>query len=159
VADAKEDEMAKINWVRMIVGGLIATIICFLSDGFLHEKLLSADWSAVYQQLGVSVPTEEHAGHMVYFAIFELGRGFISLFLYVLMREPSGPRPKTAALAGVVAWIAFSVTGPAQFIPLGFFSNALWAKAMGFQLVTSILAAIAGAAVYKDSIAFGQSES
>lgn len=143
--------MAKINWVRMIGGGLIAAIICFLSDGFLHEKLLSADWLAVYQQLGVSLPTEEHAGHMVYFAIFELGRGFISLFVYVLMRERCGPGPKTAALAGGVAWIAFSVTGPAQFIPLGFFSNALWAKAMGFQLVTSILAAIAGAAIYKDS--------
>jgi hypothetical protein len=152
VADAKEEEMAKINWVRMIVGGLVAALICFLSDGFLHEKLLSADWLAVYRQLGVSVPTEEHAGHMVYFAIFELGRGFISLLVYVLMRERCGPGPKTAALAGVVAWIAFSVTGPAQFIPLGFFSNALWAKTMGFQLVTSILAAIAGAAIYKDSI-------
>jgi hypothetical protein len=114
---------------------------------------------AVYQQLGVSFPTEEHAGHMVYFAIFELGRGFISLLVYVLMRERCGPGPKTAALAGVVAWIAFSVTGPSQFIPLGFFSNALWAKTMGFQLITSILAAIAGAALYKDSFGVRPSES
>lgn len=152
--------MTKINWVRMIVGGVIATIICFLSDGFLHEKVLGADWSAVYQQLGVSLPQQEHGGgHIIYFVVFELGRGLITLFVYVLMRERCGPGPKTAALAGVVAWVAFSVTGPAQFIPLGFFSNALWAKAIGFQLVTSILAAIAGAAVYKDSIAFGQRES
>jgi hypothetical protein len=146
--------MAKINWGRMVGGGFIAAIICFMSDGFLHERLLSADWIAVYQQLGGSLPKEEHAGHMVYFVIFELGRGFIALFVYVLMRERRGPGPKTAALAGVVAWIAFSVTGPAQFIPLGFFSNALWVKVMGFQLITSILAAIAGAAVYKDSLSF-----
>ena len=68
------------------------------------------------------------------------------------MRPHFGPGPKTAALAGVVAWIAFSITGPAQFIPLGFFSNALWAKVVAFQLVTSILAAIAGAALYKDAV-------
>jgi len=67
------------------------------------------------------------------------------------MRSHFVPGPKTAAQAGLVAWIAFSVTGPAQFIPLGFFSNALWIKVAAFQLVTSILAAIAGAAVYKEA--------
>jgi len=151
--------MMKINWVRMIVSGLMAAAICFISDGFLHEKLLSQDWLAVYHQLGGSLPKAEHGGHMVYFAFFELGRGLVSLFVYVLMRERYGPGPKTAALAGLVAWIAFSVTGPAQFIPLGFFSNALWAKTMGFQLITSILAAIAGAAIYKDSLSFAPRES
>ena len=66
------------------------------------------------------------------------------------MRSHFGAGPKTAAFAGVVAWIAFSVTGPAQFIPLGFFSHDLWVKAGAYQLVTSIVAAIAGAALYRD---------
>lgn len=66
------------------------------------------------------------------------------------MRSHFGAGPKTAALAGVVAWLAFSVTGPAQFIPLGFYSNALWIKVAAFQLITSIVAAIAGAAIYKE---------
>ena len=89
---------------------------------------------------------------MVYFAVFELGRGFIGMFLYVMMRPHFKPGPKTAALAGLVAWIAFSMTGPAQFIPLGFYSNALWIKVGAFQLVTSIVAAIAAAALYKDAV-------
>ncbi len=54
-------------------------------------------------------------------------------------------------MAGLVAWIAFSVTGPAQFVPLGFMSNALWIKIIAIHLITSILAAIAGAALYKDT--------
>ena len=141
--------MAGINWVRTLTGGLIAAIIAFMTDGFLHERLLSADWKAVYDNLG-AVPSE-HGGHILPFVVFELGRGLVSIFLYVMMRPHFGPGPKTAALAGVVTWIAFSVTGPAQFIPLGFFSNALWVKVMVFQLVTSILAAIAGAALYKDA--------
>ena len=143
--------MARINWVRMLVGGLIATIIAFVTDGFLHERLLHSDWQAIYHNLGV-VPSE-HGGHIIHFVVFELGRGLVSIFIYVMMRPHFGPGPKTAALAGVVGWIAFSVTGPAQFIPLGFFSNTLWVKVVAFQLVTSILAAVAGAALYKDAVA------
>ncbi len=148
--------MARINWVRLLVGGLIAALIAFLSDGFLHEQLLKADWKAVYDSLGAAEPTE-HAMSMLYFAIFELGRGLISIFLYVMMRAYFKPGPKTAVLAGMIAWIAFSVTGPAQFIPLGFFSNNLWCKVVGFQFVTSILAALAGAALYMDGPTPGDS--
>jgi hypothetical protein len=138
------------NWVRLIIGGVIAALIVFITDGVFHENVVSADWKAVYTNLGIS--ESKHSGlGVLYFAVFELGRGLVGMFLYVIMRPHFKPGPKTAALAGVVAWIAFSVTGPAQFIPLGFFSNALWIKVAAFQLVTSILAAIAGAAVYKEA--------
>ena len=142
--------MSNINWSRLLIGGLVASIIAFVTDGMLHEMVLQPDWQAVYAGLGVSHPPQEHGGHMIYFGLFELGRGFVSLFLYVMMRARFGPGPKTAVLAGVVAWIAFSVTGPAQFIPLGFLSNTVWCKMVAAQLVTSILAAVAGAALYKE---------
>ena len=58
--------MSRINWVRLIVGGLVAAIIAFLTDGFLHEQLLSADWKAVYNSLGAPEPVE-HGSHMIYF--------------------------------------------------------------------------------------------
>ena len=141
--------MYKINWVRVLVGGLVASIILFLTDGFLHERLVLVYWQAVYAGLGVAEP-KHNAYALVYFAIFELGRGFISIYLYALMRSCCGPGPKTAAYAGMVAWIAFSVTGPAQFIPLGFYSQALWIKVGAFQFITSIVAAVAGAFLYRD---------
>ena len=141
--------MNKINWPRLLLGGLVATVILFLTDGFLHERLVSADWKAIYDGLGSAGP-QHNPVHMLYFVVFELGRGLISIYLYSLMRACCGAGPKTAALAGVVAWLAFSVAGPAQFIPLGFYSNALWVKVGAFQLITSIIAAIAGAALYKD---------
>lgn len=137
------------NWIRLIIGGLIASVILFATDGFFHERVVNADWAAVYHALGVTEPRHNAMG-LVYFGIFELGRGFLSLFLYVLMRPFTAPGPRTAVLAGVIAWLAFSLTGPAQFIPLGFFSNALWLKVGAFQLITSVIAAIAGAWVYKD---------
>ena len=140
----------KINWSRLIVGGIVASVIMFVTDGFIHERLLNEDWKAVYAALGATAP-QENVNSLAYFGVFELGRGFITIFLYVLMRACCRPGPKTAALAGLVGWIAFSLTGPAQFVPLGFLSNALWAKMSAFQLITSILAAIAGAALYKDA--------
>jgi hypothetical protein len=143
--------MNKINWVRLIVGGLIAALILFMTDGYFHERVVSADWKLVYQGLGVGEPHHDGPG-LLYFAVFELGRGFLSIYLYALMRSCCGPGPKTAALAGVVAWIAFSVTGPAQFIPLGFYSHALWLKVGAFQLITSIAAAVLGAFFYRDVV-------
>lgn len=141
--------MSRINWTRLLLGGLVAAIICFITDGLMHEMVLKPDWTAVYAGLGATPPTES-GGSMVYFALFELGRGMIALFIYVTIRPFFSPGPKTAVLAAVVAWLAFSVTTPAQFIPLGFISNALWIKMVAIHLVTTIIATLAGAALYKD---------
>ena len=40
--------MPRTNWLRMIIGILIATLIMFFSDGFFHERIVVADWTAVY---------------------------------------------------------------------------------------------------------------
>ena len=141
--------MPKLNWARLFIGVLIAVVIMFLSDGFLHERLLMGDWVAVYRNLGVPEPYHEGAG-IVYFVIFEVGRAFMAMFLYATMRSFFGAGPKTAVLAGIVAWIAFSVAGPAEFIPLGFYSNALWWKVAAYQFVTTVIGTVAGAAVYRE---------
>ena len=144
--------MEQINWGRLVLGSLVAAIIMFVTDGFMHEAILKSDWTAVYEGLRATQP-QPHATSMVYFAVFELGRGFIAMMFYVTMRALFGAGPKTAVLAGIVAWIAFSLAGPAQFIPLGFFSNALWLKAGAIHLITTILATIAGAALYRGETA------
>jgi hypothetical protein len=145
--------MTKINWARLILGGIVATVILFLTDGVLHEHLVHHDWDMLPAALGARESQKGHGVAIMYFFVFELGRGMISLLIYALMRPFYGPGPKTAVLAGLAAWLAFSVAGPAQFIPLGFYSNALWAKVAGYQLITSIVAALAGAALYKDAAA------
>ena len=142
--------MSRINWARLFIGSLIAAIIMFVTDGFIHETILKADWHALYTALRATEP-EGHGSNMVYFALFELGRGFTAMMFYVTMRAFFGAGPKTAVLAGIVGWIAFSLTGPVQFIPLGFFSNTLWLKVAVIHLIVSIIATIAGAALYKDA--------
>ena len=48
--------MYRINWVRMLVGGLVAVVILFLTDGLFHEQVVAADWKAVYGNLGIAEP-------------------------------------------------------------------------------------------------------
>ena len=141
--------MPRINWIRLIIGGVIASVILFLTDGFFHERVVAADWLAVFTALGTKPPVETPA-NLLYFGLYEVGRGFLAMILYVLMRPCCKRGPKTAAIAGIVVWLAFSVTGLAQFVPLGFFSHALWLKVGAFHLATSIIATIAGAAVYRE---------
>ena len=141
--------MSRPNWGRFLVGGLVASLIAFMTDGFLHERLIHPQWQALLGGL-TSQPPGHDPSAFVYFGIFELGRGFLAMFLYVMMRSRFGPGPMTALGAGVVSWLAFSIAGPAQFIPLGLFNHALWCRAGAFQLVTSIVASIAGAWAYRE---------
>ena len=141
--------MTKINFGRLFVGGLVASVLLFLSDGFLHEQVFKQYWEYLYQGLGAK-PPEGHAMAMVYFFIFELGRGFLAIFIYALMRPFHGAGPKTAVFSAIVAWLAFSVTAPAEFIPLGFYGRRLWVMVAAAQLVTSIVTNLLAAWIYRD---------
>jgi len=96
--------MTRINWLRLIIGGLIVSVICFLTDGFFHERVVATDWSAVYRALGVAEPHHDATG-LIYFAIFELGRGFAAIVVYVLMRAilPTWPKNGGASRRGYLA--------------------------------------------------------
>lgn len=141
--------MNKINPGKFLLGGVVSSLICFASDGFLHEKILKADWMEVWAALH-AVSLGHNPYTYAYFGFFELGRGFLGIFIYILMRARYGATPRTAVLAGVVSWGAFCLAGPAQFIPLGFFSVALWVKGGMFQLLTSGFSTLAGAALYQE---------
>jgi len=144
--------MTHVNWGRFILGALIVAVICFVTDGFLHQRVVHEEWLAVYNALGATPPG--HSGFkMIWFIVFEAGRGFLAMYTYVLLRPRLGPGVKTATWAGVVTWVAFSLAGPAQFIPLGFYSEALWIYVGIYQLVFTIIAAIVGAAPYSEKSA------
>lgn len=142
--------MNDVNWLRFTAGVLIAAAILLVSDGFLHQRVVTALWHDVYEALGATPP--DHSGFgVIWFVLYEAGRGFLAMFLYVLLRPRLGPGAKTAASAGVVTWFAISLAAPAQLVPIGFSSPALWISIAAWQLAFTIIAAIAGAAVARSS--------
>jgi hypothetical protein len=146
--------MTRVNWTRLLAGGVVATLICFATDGMMHEGLLHAEWAHVYVALSAQPPQQAsgHAAALISFFDYELGRGLGAVFIYVMMRARYGAGPKTALWAGLVIWLVCSVSGPAQFIPLGFYSHALWWKVASVQLVTTLAASLAGAAIYREGV-------
>ena len=112
--------MATINWSRLILGSLIAALIMFVTDGFIHGTITQADWKAVYSGLRAAEPAQ-HGTSMVYFAIFELGRGFTAIMFYVLMRAYFGAGPKTAVLAGIWVGLHFHSLGQCSLFRWGSF--------------------------------------
>jgi hypothetical protein len=139
--------MNDVNWGRFTGGVLVAAAILFVSDGILHQRVVTALWHDVYDALGATPPDHSGIG-ILWFILYEVGRGFVAMFLYVLLRQRQGPGARTAAWAGVVTWFAFSFAGPAQLIPIGFSSAELWLAIAAWQFVFTVIAAIAGAALY-----------
>lgn len=142
--------MTKINFGRLFIGGLVATAILFLTDGLIHEHLVHEYWENVYDALGARDPGAGHGIRVVYFLVFEVGRGFTAILIYILMRPFYAAGPKTAVFSALAAWFAFSVTGPAQFIPLGFYGRRMWVIIAAVQLVTSVGANLVAAWIYRD---------
>ena len=68
----------KINWARFFIGVLVVTVICFITDGFMHERLLATEWQNVYRDIGAARPTHQTSS-LFYFVIFEIGRGVLSM--------------------------------------------------------------------------------
>ena len=91
--------MNDVHWGKFVLGALIVTAVCFISDGFLHQRLIHDQWLELSAQLGITI--RDHAGwKMVYFVVFEAGRGFLTMYVYVLLRPRLGASAKTAAFAG-----------------------------------------------------------
>ena len=137
------DKQEKTEWHRIVAWNNSKGSGTGLAD-------VTALWRDVYDALGATPPDHSGLG-VIWFFSFEAGRGFLAMLLYVLLRPRLGPGARTAAWAGIVTWFAFSLAGPAQLIPIGFSSAALWLSIAAWQLVSTVVAAIAGAAIARSS--------
>ncbi len=88
--------MAKINWGRVFLGGLLAGLVINIFEYVTNGVVLAADWDAAMRALGRHLP-------MSAIAVFVVG-GFISgiaaIWLYAAARPRFGAGPKTAVLTG-----------------------------------------------------------
>ena len=144
--------MKRINYGRVLVGGLLAGLLLFLADGFIHEKLLHGHWMAALAAAGRSVETQqqEHGGGLAYFAIFELLRGLAMAFVYSVFRTHCGPGPKTAVCSALTVWAIMFPIPLVQEIPLGFRSATMVSLWSLYEIVPSVIAGLVAGALYKE---------
>jgi len=98
--------MRKINWARLLLGGLLAGVVVNLLGWAAWILFLGRMEAAVG---ATHPPTQESAAAEVANILGSFIAGFVGVGLYVAIRPRFGPGPKTALLAGLLCWFVAGV--------------------------------------------------
>jgi hypothetical protein len=140
--------MSNINTGRVVLGGLLAGLVLNIGEITLNEILLGAQMKEFLARHNFAEPS----GNFVVLAVgLTFVMGIVLILGYACIRTRLGPGPKTAIIAGLFGW--FGV-----FFYSGIVNNVLFGTPPGtiavivaFGLVEYVLAALAGALVYKEA--------
>ena len=92
--------MGRINWTRVILGGLVAGVIINISEYVLNGVVLAKDMEAAISALG----RQMGGGALAMFIAWGFLVGIFAVWLYAAIRPRYGAGPKTAACAGAAVW-------------------------------------------------------
>jgi len=140
--------MGKINLGRVILGGIIAGVVADIL-GFLVDGLLLAPiWTEQMHRLGHS---EVSTNQIILFNLLGLVCGIALIWIYAAIRPRFGAGVKTAVFAGLAVWVVGVLIPNLSFMWVtGLFGRRLTSYTTACGLVEIVVAAIAGAAVYKE---------
>ena len=142
--------MGNVNYGRLFAGAVVAAVFYFLCDGFIHGALLGHYHMEAISRAGYPLTADNTA--YIYFALFDLGKGLVAMLIYVAARVPCKPGPKTAVVAGLIAWLAIEVLPSIEWMPFPFYEKSFWVKVIAFELLPMVIGAILGAWVYRERV-------
>jgi len=143
--------MGTINRPRILLGGLVAGLVLNIIEGVTHGVILVNQDAEMMKRLGLSAETS--VDRIIELNVWGFAVGILTMVVYASIRPRYGASPQAAARAGVLTWAGVSALG--SFVPgiLGIYKLHLTLINIGVELVALILAAIAGAALYKEDAA------
>lgn len=140
--------MAHTNWVRVILGGLLAGVVINIVEYITNGVVLRQAWGHAMQALGK--PTGVSAGAIVMFNVWGFLLGIAAVWLYAAIRPRYGQGPNTAIRAGLAAWALAVFLPNLGNYPLGLFPTRLLVISTVVALVEIVVATVAGAWLYKE---------
>ena len=139
--------MGKINWFRVILGGLVAGFIINIGEFLLNEPILGRKWAAAMESLGR--PPMGNEGITVFVCLgFALGIG--ALYLYAAIRPRLGAGPRTAVCAGLLVWFFSYFYNSVGMMGMGIFPRSLLLIGTAWGLLQLPIATVFGAWLYKE---------
>jgi hypothetical protein len=136
------------NYGRVILGGLLAGLILnvgeFLFNGVIMANAMR-EWAASH-----NFPPEPTPTFFVVATVLTFVLGIVLVWLYALIRPRSGPGPKTAVIAAIIMWFGICLYCSIIFGLL--LQQPVNVMLMGIVwcLGEYVIAAIAGAWLYKE---------
>jgi hypothetical protein len=141
--------MGKVNWVRVILGGLLAGVIINVFEFFLNGVLLAKDMQAAISALG----RQMGGGELVMFVVWGFLVGIFAVWLYAGIRPRYGAGLKTALFAGLAVWCLGYLLADVTPVALKLFPIRLTVIGLAVGLVEVSLGTLAGAWVYREKTA------
>lgn len=140
--------MPRMNVKRVVLGGLLAGVIINISETILNIPVMGAQMETALKSRNLPPLGGGAIGGFVAGA-FALGLALV--WLYAAIRPRFGPGPKTAIAAGVIHWLLAYAWPTLTMSLMGYMPFKLLLVGLVWGLAEVLLAALAGAAVYKEA--------
>ena len=138
--------MGKINWARVILGGLVAGLIIdifeFVLNGVILAKDMEAAISALNRQMGGS--------QLAMFTVWGFLVGVFAVWLYAAIRPRYGSGPKTALCAASAVWCLGYLLAAVTPLALNLFPTRVMVIGLVVGLVEVSIGTLVGAWLYRE---------
>jgi hypothetical protein len=140
--------MGKINFGRVLLGGIVAGIILNVGEWLLNGIILHNEMNEFFKRCGFPQPG---TNFLVIAVAITFVLGIVIVLGYAAIRPRFGAGPKTAIIAALFAWFGVYVYQNVIALGLGMVPAKLVAIALAWGLVEYIIATLVGAALYKET--------
>jgi hypothetical protein len=139
--------MGKINFGRVLLGGLVAGVILNIGEFILNDFIVKAQMEAIFRRSNISPPG---TNFLVIAVVLTFLLGIVLVYAYALIRSRLRPGPKTAVITALIVWFAAYVySGSINAALFGFPTNVLLI-ALAWGALEYIVATLVGAWLYKE---------
>lgn len=141
--------MDRINWNRVLLGGLLAGLIINMSEFVLNGVVLQSEWTEAMKAL--NKPSEVTGTQIAGFNVWGFTMGLVAVWLYASIRPRYGAGPKTAAIAGFGVWLTGYLLANVSVMIMELFPINMILLGLAVGLVEVTVGTIAGAWVYSEA--------
>lgn len=140
--------MNKINFGRVLLGGIVAGLVLNVFEFFLNGVLLRDRMLADMKRMGLTPPG---TGFGLLAAGLTFVFGILAVLLYAMIRSRLGPGPKTALIVALILWFClYAYSGTINMMLISVPPKII-VMILAWGLVEYPMGILAGAALYKES--------
>jgi hypothetical protein len=145
--------MQPINWTRVLLGGLLCGLIINAGEFVLNGVIFAESWQEISRSM--NKPADPTPNQIAAWNVWGFALGITAVWLYAAIRPRYGIGVRTAACAGVAAWLMACLLGGAALIIQNWIPASMWLTMMIWSLVELVIATIAGAWLYREPASLG----
>ena len=141
--------MGRINWGRVLLGGILAGILLNISETVLNAVVLKSDWEAAMRAMGKTVSMAPST--LAVWIFWGFLDGILIAWLYAAIRPRFGAGARTGVRAGFFAWMLSGLLSTIAMWNMDLFPARLLVIAGVWELVEATLAGIVAGWAYREA--------